>query len=130
MRASGLRGPRPREDVGAASRTAASLVRLSRTPPTSDLCTMSGERIFTTTATLRQERAARRRRLLGIAGEQRGCNRNRIGREQPRHLDRIEPCAAALRRAFATTRARRGDVRREILRQARRRRHQASCASR
>ena len=32
-----------------ASRTAPSLVRLSRTPPTSDLCTMSGERILTTT---------------------------------------------------------------------------------
>ena len=32
-----------------ASRTALSVVRFSRTPPTSDLCTMSGDRILTTT---------------------------------------------------------------------------------
>ena len=40
----------PRARISAtASRTARSLVRFSRTPPTSDLCTMSGERILATT---------------------------------------------------------------------------------
>ena len=49
MRASGLL-LRARARISAtASRTARSLVRLSRTPPTSDLCTMSGDRIFATT---------------------------------------------------------------------------------
>ena len=49
MRASGL-AARARSRISAvASRTARSLVRLSRTPPTSDLCTMSGDRILTTT---------------------------------------------------------------------------------
>jgi hypothetical protein len=40
------------------SRTAFALVRFKRTPPTSDLCTMSGDRILATTASLRARNGA------------------------------------------------------------------------
>jgi hypothetical protein len=49
MRASGLAARARARISSTASRTARSLVRLSRTPLTSDLCTMSGDRIFATT---------------------------------------------------------------------------------
>ena len=49
MRASGRTALALAMISATALRTAAALVRLSRTPPTSDLCTMSRDRILTTT---------------------------------------------------------------------------------
>ncbi len=59
MRASGLAARAASITSRAACSAAAGLVRPSRTPPTSLLCWMSGERIFTTTAlcSLRMRRA-------------------------------------------------------------------------
>jgi hypothetical protein len=58
-----------------------------------------------------------------LAGEQRGCDWNRIGGKQLRDIDRIKPGASVLQRALDHA-AGSGDVGLEILRQARRRRHQ------
>ena len=52
---------RPARISATASRTASSPARSSRTPPTSDLCTMSGDRILRTTGTP-LARCGRRRR--------------------------------------------------------------------
>ena len=46
----GFRGAGPAQNVRCRFTTARSVVRLSRTPPTSDLWTMSGDWILTTTA--------------------------------------------------------------------------------
>ena len=61
--------------------------------------------------------------VIGIAGEERRCKRNGIGREQAGYFDRIKPRASALQ-CIRDDCARRGHVRLEVLRQARRRRHQ------
>ena len=61
--------------------------------------------------------------FLGIAGEERGRDRNGIGRQQTRELERVQPGASVLYRP-CDDRLRDRNVRLEILRQARRRRHQ------
>ena len=94
-----LRGPRPRARMSVtASRTAAALVRLSLTLPTSDSRTISGERILATTPNpcASQGRAVAAA-SSALRARERGSKRNGIGREQARHLDRIEPGAARAR---------------------------------
>ena len=90
----------------AAASAASALVRFSRTPPTSDLCTMSGDRILTATAAWpRQEwRRAASRASAGVAATHDRHGRDAVGRQQRRYLDRIEP-AAALSTARADDRA-------------------------
>jgi hypothetical protein len=61
--------------------------------------------------------------FIGVARKPRGCDRNGIGGKLPHHLDRIKPRAPAFYRAVDDA-ARCGDVRLEILWQARRCRHQ------
>ena len=61
--------------------------------------------------------------FLGIAGEERGRDRNGIGRQQTRELERVQPGASVLYRP-CDDRLRDRNVRLEILRQAWRRRHQ------
>ena len=99
--------------------------RLSRTPPTSDLCTMSRRQdLHDDGVALRQEAVRPRRRL-----------RRRRARGAPARSGWHRPPAAARSRSDRATcgppasarlddAARRRDIGREILRQARRRRHQ------
>ena len=92
MRASGLAALARARMSEAASATACALVRFSRTPPTSDLCTISGDRILTTAVPpLASSGAADPRGFVGIARERNRGRRDRIGREQRRDFDRIEP---------------------------------------
>ena len=116
---------RARMSVAASRTGCAASVRLSRTPPTSDLCTMSGDRILATTvdppwpATGRPRLRPRRDRAPA-----RRRDRNGIGARAARVISigssQVLPAASALR----TTRAGGCEVGREIRRQARRRRHQ------
>ena len=107
-----------------ASRTARSLARFSRTPPTSDLWTMSGERIFTTTPIPQPATGAQRRRLPRHCGP---ATRVRSEWNRPRAAASSRLDRARLARLPPHSRqvARHGDVRLEVLRQARRRRHQS-----
>ena len=118
------RTPCPREDIG--DRVADRRFVGEIQPDAADLRFMNdiGRKDFGHhPEPLGQPRARGDSGLVSIAGKERGCDRDGISREQPRHLDRIEPRASALHRTGDDC-ARRGDVRLEVLRQARRRRHQ------
>ena len=87
---------------------------------------MSGDRILTTTVVpCAKQRRRDRGGLVGVAREHGRRDRNRVGREQPRSTSigssQVRPVR---RRTSADDAAGRGDVGREILRQARRRLHQ------
>ena len=99
MRASGLAARRPREDVG--DRLAYRRFVGEVQPYAADLRFVDDirrEDFCHDAQSLSQPRARGDGGFIGIAGEERGCDRNGIGREQPRHLDRIEPRASALHR--------------------------------
>ena len=119
------------EDVGAALRTASSLVRSSSTPPMSDLWTMSGDRILTATVPPSAKIGrGRGRGLLRRLGEGRrarpGCRRRASRPFASSGSSHVPPS----RSAPATIAARGRDIGREISRQAVRRLHRVSPAPR
>ena len=70
-----------------------------------------------------QVRPCRRDRFIGIARQRGRRDRDAIGRKQPGQLDRIEPGSLVAQHAV-DDRPHRGDIRRKVLRQTGRRRHQ------
>ena len=104
MRGSGRCAPGARQDRrAAASRTSASLVRSSATPPTSDLCTMSGETTFSATAppaAMIVQAAAAAASASGASVS--GTARDAVGLEHARRPRRDRASAAPRRRRGAT----------------------------
>ena len=94
----------------AAVRTASALVRLSTTPPTSDLWTMSRDMILSTTvAPCANSVDACATACVGVGGRKRRHHRDVVGLEQPLDLERIEPArpsATPRRRSAAPPRYR------------------------
>ena len=123
MRASGRATLTASSISRAAVPTASALARLKRTPPTSDLCTISRDRILIATAWPAARNSAALSGLLRRRGNGQRDSRNAIGRQERVHFDRIEPCSALFDGAADDAPRRRG-VRREIRCNSRWRFHQ------
>ena len=124
MRASGRRSPRSRENVG--DRLAHRAFAGEIEPHAADLGLVHDVRrqdLRHDSRSPGQQGSRDDGGFLGIAGEKRGRDRNGIGRQQARELERVQP-GASVPYCLRDDRAGERDVRLEILRQARRRRHQ------